>query len=65
MKTSARRRWPRSYSGDASKKFWARIDRVMTKTGIDVAYDLGLLLQETEARVLRALRELETKYAKR
>ena len=43
------------YSGPLSKKFWAAVNRVPRQEGGEGLYDLGCVMQEIEARVLRTL----------
>lgn len=46
------------YSGPKSQKFWKRINALPTRKK-DQAYSLGVVLQETEATVLRLLKNLK------
>jgi hypothetical protein len=46
------------YSGKKSRKFWARINALPKRKKAE-AYSLGVVLQETEATVLRLLKNLE------
>lgn len=49
----------RVYSGTASVQFWQRIKRAEARTKSRDLYTLGIILQETESRVLGALEEAE------
>jgi hypothetical protein len=49
------------YSGGQSQKFWNRVNA----TGDQTLYLMGCLLQDTEARVLQALKEAECRKRER
>ena len=51
----------RIYSGNGSRRFWARIRKVPTQYGGDKLYAMGCILQDVESRVLRELEESESK----
>lgn len=49
----------RHYSGPGSQRWWSRINRITGKQHHNVAYGLGLALQEIEIRLLNTLDEVE------
>jgi hypothetical protein len=51
----------RLYSGDKSKPFWDRVNRIPWSQGGEAIYILGCELQEFEGRVLAKLEEMEQK----
>ena len=50
---------PPAYTGAASIEFWARISRLKNPQAHDALYFSAVILQETEARVLRWLDNAE------
>lgn len=55
-KPKLRRPFPRHYS---DRKFWDRINRLNEKFPNNVAYGLGLALQDLESRLLNTVEDLE------
>lgn len=51
----------RHYSGNHSKRFWDRVNKLPRNEGGDTAYMLGVVLQELEERVLKYLEQSEAR----
>jgi hypothetical protein len=51
----------RSYSGDRSEAFWARIKAIKPYAKWQAAYTLGVALQNLEGEILRQIESLEGK----
>lgn len=49
----------RHYSGNHSKRFWDRVNKIPRNEHGETAYMLGVVLQEVELRVLRYLEQVE------
>ena len=49
----------RHYSGDDSKWFWDRVNKLPRNEGGETAYMLGCALQDHEQRVMRYLEQAE------
>jgi hypothetical protein len=54
----------RHYSGDASKRFWRRVNRLPWAQYGETAYVLGLMLQEFENSVMQYLENTELRLQK-
>ncbi len=50
----------RHYSGEGSKGFWRRVKRLKDESAHDVAYALGVVLQDVEHKALLALEHAES-----
>ncbi len=61
----ARKPIPKAYSGDGSELFWKRVNSLRDRNERDTLYACGVLLQETEARVLSWLHVAEKAQAQR
>jgi len=59
QKPKPKKQLPPAYTGRASIEFWARISKLKNPQAHDALYFSGVILQETEARVLRWLDNAE------